>query len=65
MSNATPTPKVAASGLAGAVTVILVWVAGLAGLEVPAEVATSVTFVLMIAVAYMVPDGTGKRVRRD
>ena len=36
-------PKVQAAGAAGAVTILLVWVAGMFGLEVPPEAASSFT----------------------
>jgi hypothetical protein len=47
-----PTSKVVAGGAAGAVSIILVWVAGLFGLEVPAEVASAFTVLLSSAAAY-------------
>jgi hypothetical protein len=45
----TPQPKVVAGGAAGAVSVILVWAVGLAGLEVPAEIASAVTVLISFA----------------
>lgn len=48
-----PTSKVIAGGAAGAVSIVLVWVAGLFGLEVPAEVASAVTVLLSSAAAYI------------
>lgn len=54
--SARPTPKVAAGSVAGAVTVILVWVASLSGLDVPAYVAAAVTLLLTAAAAYIMPD---------
>jgi hypothetical protein len=48
-----PRPKVAAAGAAGAVTVILVWVAGLFGLEVPSEVASAFTALIAFAAGYL------------
>jgi hypothetical protein len=50
---AKPIPKVVAAGFAGAVTVILVWVAGMLGLEVPEEVAAAVTALLATGAAYL------------
>lgn len=47
-----PQPKVVAGGVAGAVTVVLVWVAGLAGLDVPAEVASAFTVIVSFAAGY-------------
>lgn len=46
-------PKVAAGGAAGAASVVLVWVAGLFGLDVPAEVASAFTVLLSFAAAYL------------
>lgn len=41
MATGKPTQKMAATGTAGAVSVVLVWAAGLAGVEVPPEVAAA------------------------
>ncbi len=46
-------PKVAAGGAAGAVTILLVWVAGIAGLDVPAEVASAVTVLISFVASYL------------
>lgn len=51
----TPVRKVAVGGAAGAVTIIIVWVAGLLGLDVPAEVASAFTVLITFAVAYFTP----------
>jgi hypothetical protein len=48
-----PQPKVAAAGIAGSVTLILVWAAGLAGIDVPPEVASAVTALLAFAAGYL------------
>jgi hypothetical protein len=48
-----PVPKVQAAGLAGAATLILVFVAGLAGVMVPPEVAAAVTLLLTVAAGYI------------
>lgn len=55
-STATPTPKIAAVGITGAVALIIVWVAGLFGLEVPAEVAAAFTVVLAFVAGYIKTD---------
>lgn len=47
-----PTSKVFAGGAAGAVSIILVYVAGLFGLAVPAEVASAFTVLLSFAASY-------------
>lgn len=48
-----PTAKVAAGAGAGAATILLVWVANLCGLDVPAEVASAVTVLLSTAAAWL------------
>lgn len=45
-------PKVKAGGVAGAVTILVVYVAGLAGLDVPAEVASAFTVVVGTVAGY-------------
>ena len=50
----TPTPKVAAAGIAGAVSVILVWLLNtVAGVDVPPEVAAAFTTVLAFGAGYL------------
>jgi hypothetical protein len=51
--TAAPTPKVIAGATAGAATILLVWVAGLLGLDVPPEVASAVTALLAAGTAYL------------
>lgn len=46
-------PKVAAAGIAGAVTVVLVWAASLAGVAVPPEVASAVTTLIAFGAGYI------------
>ena len=60
----TPTAKVTSGTAAGAVTIVLVWIAGMIGIEVPPEVASAVTVLIGFGVAYLVPDGSsdGKHV---
>lgn len=45
--------KVQAAGAGGALAVVLVWVAGLLGVQMPAEVAASVTTLLAFAAGYL------------
>ena len=54
--SAAPTRKVTAGGLAGALTVILIWVLS-AGFKVniPPEVASAITVVFSFIVSYFVP----------
>ncbi len=51
-----PTRKVAAGGLTGGAAGVIVWLAGLAGLEVPPEVAAWFATALAAVVAYFVRD---------
>jgi hypothetical protein len=51
-TTAKPTPKVAAVGVAGAVTIVLVWVAGLLGIEMPPEVAAAIATLLTFGAGY-------------
>jgi hypothetical protein len=53
VGDLTPTRKVAAGGVAGAATVILVWLAGMFGLEMPPEVAAALTVLLGTGAAYL------------
>lgn len=45
--------KVQAGGAAGAITVVLVWAVGLAGLEIPPEVASAVTVLIGTGAAFL------------
>ncbi len=52
-----PSRKTGSSAAIGGVTVILVWIAKAFGnVDVPAEVASSFTAILMAATAYVVPN---------
>ena len=46
-------PKVQAAGAAGAITILLVWIVGLFGLEVPAEVASAFTTLVATGAGYI------------
>lgn len=48
-----PQPKVAAAGIAGAVAVLVVWGASIAGLDVPPEVSAAFATVLSFAAGYI------------
>jgi hypothetical protein len=52
-----PSRKVAAGGMAGALTTIVVFIATQLGLDVPAEVAAAVTTLFATGLAYLVPNG--------
>jgi len=47
-----PTKKVASGGVAASLTIIVVYVAGLLGLDVPAEVASAFTTLVGFGVAW-------------
>lgn len=49
----TPKPKVVAGGAAGAVTIMVVWIAGMFGLEVPPEVASAFTVLVSFVAGYV------------
>jgi hypothetical protein len=53
VSDLTPTRKVAAGGVGGAATIVLVWLAGMFGLEMPPEVAAALTVLLGTGAAYL------------
>jgi hypothetical protein len=46
-------PKVAAAGVAGAISIVIVWVANLFGIDVPAEVAAAFTTILATAAGFI------------
>lgn len=50
-----PNRKVSSGGVAGALTVILVWALGELNVSVPPEVASALTLLLAVGVAYIVP----------
>lgn len=54
-----PQQKVAAGAAAGAATVVLVWVLGMAGVVVPPEVASAITVLIGSGAAYMKRDNRG------
>jgi len=57
-NTATPTPKVAVAGVAGAVVLIIVWVVGMFGVDVPAEVAAAATVIVSFLGGYLKRDAT-------
>jgi hypothetical protein len=52
-----PTPKMQAAGVSGAVTILLVWVASLFGLDIPEYAAAAIGVVLTWAAGYFKGDG--------
>jgi putative flippase GtrA len=54
--SAAPVRKVAAGGIAGAITVLLVWIASAAfRINIPPEVASAITVIVAFIVSYLVP----------
>lgn len=49
----TPIPKVVAGTAAGALTVLLVWLVGFWGVQVPEEISAAVTVLLVAGTAYL------------
>jgi hypothetical protein len=49
-----PTTKVAAGGVAGALTVLVVWILGLLHVPVPPEVASALTVIISFVTSYFV-----------
>lgn len=57
MNTMTPTRKVGAGALAGALSVIIIWVVvAFGGIDVTPEVASAFTVVLTFFVSYYVPE---------
>ncbi len=52
--SAAPTTKVSAAGISGALTVVLVYVLGFGGVEVPPEVASALTAIVAFAASYLI-----------
>lgn len=50
-------PKIAASGIAGALTVVIVYVLSLVGVNVPTEVAAALTVIIAFAAGYLRSQG--------
>ena len=48
-----PVSKVAAAGIGGAVATLIVYVAGLAGVEVPGDVGAAIATVVAFAAGYL------------
>lgn len=58
MSKYTPTPKVAAGGYAGAAALVLVWLLGQFGVDMPPEVAAALALLAYGGAAYLKRDRT-------
>ena len=51
-----PTNKVGAGALAGAASVLAVWIMGTQGISVPAEAASAITTIFTFIVSWLVPE---------
>lgn len=56
MTSKSVSPKVIAGGAVGALVTIVTWFLGIAGLDVPVEVAAALATVLSFIAGYFVPD---------
>jgi len=63
--DAKPSAKTGLTVVAGAVVTVLVWIATLNNVEVPAEVAAAVTTIIAGVIGYVVPAKSGKYVEKD
>ncbi len=59
-----PSTKIATASIAGSLTVLVVWVASLFGLEVPTVPATALTVLFTAGAGYLVPESSGKHSER-
>lgn len=54
--NLTPTAKAGSAGIAGALSVIVIWVlSSICKIEIPPEIASAITTVVAFAAAYIAP----------
>jgi len=56
--TSTPTQKVSAAGIGGALSIVIVYVFGLLGLDMPPEVASALTAIVSFAAGYLVKERT-------
>lgn len=56
MSNYTPSTKVATGTVGGALAILIVWIVGTLGVEMPAEVGTAIGVLTTAFLAWLVPD---------
>lgn len=64
MNDPFPARKVLSSGISGAVTTVLIWIAGEFGVEMPPEVATALVTLVVFAAGYLTRPGTWERVEQ-
>lgn len=56
MNGNKPSRKVGAAGIAGAISVLIIWGLGAAGVHVPAEVSSAMTTVISFVTGYVVAE---------
>lgn len=56
MNSKTPTRKVGAGAVAGALSVLLIWAAQQAGVTVPAEISSAFTTLVSFVTGYFIKD---------
>lgn len=55
-----PTPKVAAGGAAGALAILITFIAGQLGLDLPDTVVAALTVLIAVGTSYLKKDPPGK-----
>lgn len=55
MNGFVPTPKMATSGIAGAVSIIIIWILDQFGVKTSAEVASAFTVIVSFIAGYFAP----------
>lgn len=54
--TAAPTAKVAAAGIGGSISIVLIWVLNQVGIDMPVEVASAITAIVSFAAGYLVKE---------
>lgn len=65
MTDWRPQRKVAGAGISGAIVMVLVWIGGQTGVEIPAEVAAALVTIVAFITAYMIPQGIDRQPRPE
>ncbi len=58
MNSLIPTNKMQASGLAGASSILVMWILGMFNVQVPAEAASAITVLFSFIAGYFAPKST-------
>jgi putative flippase GtrA len=54
--TAAPTAKVAAAGIGGSISIVLIWVLNRVGIDMPVEVASAITAIVSFLAGYFVKE---------